>query len=119
MWFRAFCRFFSTGTPYSWGIIQSQLVIERVAPAATLAWVGSLTVSLYAILAMVSSRVVRSLGARKAAMIGAVFLGGGELLSGWTTKQVGGLFLTEGVIMGIGISLCFMVIYTSWFPLHY
>jgi hypothetical protein len=36
-------------------------------------------------------------------------LGLGEVLSGFSTRNVGALFFTAGVLMGIGCSCCFMV----------
>lgn len=35
-------------------------------------------------------------------MLGIAFLGGSEILSGFTTKSLPGLFITSGVGMGIG-----------------
>jgi hypothetical protein len=43
-----------------------------------------------------------------------LLLGAGEIFSGFSTGNLGGLFVTTGVIMGVGASLQFMVI--SWDP---
>jgi hypothetical protein len=42
-------------------------------------------------------------------MIGCIILGLGEVLSGWTVHTLGGLFITAGLIMGVGTSMIFMV----------
>lgn len=94
--------FWFVGTSYSWGVIQAALVKEMIASPSTLSFVGSLTAAFIAILALVNARVIRKIGARSTALIGVVCLGGGGILSGFSTKNVGGLFATTGVIMGIG-----------------
>ena len=49
-----------------------------------------------------NARVIRRIGARNTALAGVVLLGTGEILSGWSTRNLGGLFVTAGVVMGIG-----------------
>lgn len=94
--------FWFVGTSYSWGVIQAALVKEKLSSPSTLSFVGSLTAAFIAILALVNARVIRKIGARNTALIGVLCLGGGGILSGFSTKNVGGLFVTTGVIMGIG-----------------
>jgi hypothetical protein len=97
------------GTTYCWGVIQGALVSEGLSSPSTLSFVGSLTTASLSLLALVSSRVLRSLGARNVGLLGITWLGVGELLSGFMTKNVRGLFVTTGVIMGVGVSLSFIV----------
>ncbi|KAK7542689.1 major facilitator superfamily domain-containing protein [Phyllosticta citribraziliensis] len=97
------------GTSYCWGIIQDALVQQGVSTASTLAFVGSLTVACNAIFAPVSSRVLRWIGSRPTAFIGVSLLSGGQIISGFCTHSVPGLFVCTGVIMGAGISLCYIV----------
>lgn len=52
-----------------------------------------------AILAIISARVLRSLGSQRTAFCGISFLAGGEVLAGFSVHDVGGLFVTAGVIM--------------------
>lgn len=101
------------GTTYCWGIIQSALVTEGLATPVTLAYVGSLTVSFVSILALASASVIAHVGARKTAILGVSLLGLGGILSGFATGSVGGLFVTNGIIMGIGVALSFMVCSTT------
>ena len=98
------------GTTYCWGIIQGALVADGLSSPSTLAWVGSITVACNAIFSVLSARVLRSLGSRKTAFVGITFLAMGEILAGFSTKNIGGLFVTEGVVMGIGVSLSFIVV---------
>ncbi|KAK5726433.1 hypothetical protein LTR17_012759 [Elasticomyces elasticus] len=98
------------GITYSWGIIQARLVSEGVSEASTLSLVGSLTVACIAVLAIVNARIVTSIGARKLGFLGISLLGSGEILGGFATHNVGGLFATVGVLTGIGTSMCFMTV---------
>lgn len=90
------------GMSYSWGIMQSALVERGLAPASTLSWIGSLCVTFNSIGALVWARFIRVVGTRQAALVGIVCLGGGSVLSGFCTQNIGGLFFTSGVIMGLG-----------------
>ena len=90
------------GTTYSWGIIQAALVNEGLAAASTLSFVGSMTVTWIAILAIVNAKVVTAVGAKNSGLIGISLLSAGEILGGFATKNVGGLFATIGVLMGLG-----------------
>lgn len=99
------------GTSYSWGVIQASLVETNLSSPSTLSFVGSLTVAAIALLALVNARVVRAIGARRTGLLGVLLLGSGEVLSGFTTHNIGGLFVTAGVITGLGtrhVFLCFI-----------
>ena len=97
------CAFWAVGTLYSWGVMQAALFNRGLSSLATLSWIGSLDFGCIAILALVNARVIRLLGARRTALVGISILGSGEILSGFLTHKVGGLFVTAGVISGIGI----------------
>ena len=94
--------FWIIGTTYSWGIMQAALVQQDLSSASTLAFVGSLTIAMISVLALVNARVIRALGARTTALLGVTLFGVGEILSGFSTTSIGGLFVTEGFIMGLG-----------------
>ncbi|CZR62591.1 related to protein MCH2 (monocarboxylate permease homolog) [Phialocephala subalpina] len=104
--------FWFVGTTYSWGVIQAALVAESVSSPSTLSFVGSLTCSFIAFLALINARIIRAIGARTTALIGVLLLGAGEIFSGFSTRSVGGLFMNAGVVMGVGASLQFMVVST-------
>ncbi|GKT40640.1 aspyridones efflux protein apdF [Colletotrichum spaethianum] len=92
------------GTSYSWGVIQSALIDDGLATPAVLSFVGSLAVALISALAIVNSRVMRRIGPRKTGLLGIALLGLSELLSSFAVKNVGAMFATSGVIMGLGMS---------------
>jgi hypothetical protein len=94
--------FWFVGTTYSWGVIQAALVKQKLSTPSTLSFVGSLTCAFISILALVNARIIRKIGARNTALSGVLFLGFGEIFSGFSTKNVGALFFTAGVLMGIG-----------------
>lgn len=90
------------GMSYSWGIVQAALVERQLAPASTLSWIGSLCVTFNSIGALVWATFIRKVGTRQAALCGVCCLGLGSILSGFCTENVGGLFFTSGVLMGLG-----------------
>lgn len=95
--------FWIVGTIYSWGIIQAALHKEGLSSASTLSFVGSTLSAGVAFLALVNARIIRLLGARRTALIGMTLLGTGETLSGFSTENLAGLFVTVGVVMGVGV----------------
>ncbi|KAH6976437.1 major facilitator superfamily domain-containing protein [Ilyonectria sp. MPI-CAGE-AT-0026] len=98
------------GTSYSWGIIQDALVTEGIASPSTLAFVGSLSAALISALAIVNARVIRWMGSQRTAMLGVSFLGLSAITSSFTVKNITGLFFTSGILLGLGLSLCFMTV---------
>ncbi|GJC99016.1 major facilitator superfamily transporter [Colletotrichum higginsianum] len=89
------------GTSYSWGVIQSALIDDGLATPAVLSFVGSLAAALISALAIVNSRVMRRIGPRRTGLLGIALLGLSELLSSFAVKNVGAMFATSGVIMGL------------------
>lgn len=102
--------FWYVGTTYSWGVLQAALVDADLAPASTLAFVGSLAVAMLSALAMLNSRLLPLVGARSMAIAGVILMSLGQILAGFATHSVAALFVTAGVMMGVGVSFCFMVI---------
>lgn len=91
------------GTAYSWGVIQGALVEDGLAPPSVLSFVGSLAAALIAALAIVNGRVVRRFGPRNAGLLGVALMGLSEVLSSFSVRNVGALFATSGVMMGLGV----------------
>lgn len=90
------------GNGYSWGVLQAELLESGISTASTLSFVGSLTTACISIFGILNGYIIRTLGARFTAVLGITLLGFGQLLSGFSTHQVGGLFATTGVIAGMG-----------------
>jgi hypothetical protein len=91
------------GTPYSWGVMQGALVDEGLSSPAVLSFVGSLAASLISTMAIVNSRLLRLLGARRTGVLGISLVGLAGIFSGFAVKNIGALFATSGVLMGLGI----------------
>lgn len=91
------------GTSYCWGVIQNALVQQGVSSASTLAFVGSVTVACNAVFAAAAAQVLRKLGSRSTGLLGASLLGLGYVFAGFCTHSVAGLFITAGLITGVGI----------------
>ncbi|KAL3476754.1 major facilitator superfamily domain-containing protein [Aspergillus californicus] len=89
------------GTSYSWGVLQAALVKEGVSSSSTLAFVGSLAVACISFLGILNARLIRLLGTRVCAMLGITFLGIGEILSGFASRSIGGLFVTAGAVVSV------------------
>jgi hypothetical protein len=94
--------FWFVGTSYSWGVIQAALVKKNLSSPASLSFVGSLAAACISFFALINARIVRWIGGRYTAILGVLCLGLGEVLSGFCTDNVGGLFFTAGLVMGIG-----------------
>lgn len=103
------------GMSYSWGVMQSALVERGLSSASTLSWIGSLCVTFNSIGALVWAKFIRAVGTRQAALVGITCLGGGSVLSGFCTHNVGGLFFTSGVIMGLGTRYV-LILQLFWLP---
>ncbi|KAJ6117139.1 hypothetical protein N7512_006864 [Penicillium capsulatum] len=98
------------GVSYVWGILQAALVSEKGYSSSTLAFVGSLCPACISLLAVPNATVIRKIGARVTALLGIFLLGLGSILSGFATDSIGALFVTWGVVGGLGTSFCFMVV---------
>lgn len=105
----AVLTFFNVGLMYSWGVIQARLSAQSLGSTATLSFIGSLASSFVASFAIVNSKIIRRLGTRNSAVSASILMGGGQILSSFATNSVPGLFMTNGIILGIGVSTVFMV----------
>ncbi|KAF5009601.1 hypothetical protein FDECE_4206 [Fusarium decemcellulare] len=93
------------GTTYAWGVMQRALVEDGLSTPATLSFIGSLNAALMSALAIVNSRLMRAIGMRRTAVLGVTVMGGSEILSSFAVKNLGALFFTSGVLMGL-VSAC-------------
>lgn len=97
-------------------MIQAQLVEDGLGTASTVAWIGSFCAACISIFAIATANITRRIGYKATFTIGVVSLGLGEILSGWAARSVGGLFVTAGLVMGIGFSCIYYVNPTSESP---
>lgn len=106
------------GVIYSWGIIQANIVENSSMSLTSLTFVGSLATSCMCSLSIPVGKLVRRFGYRKTAIAGAIFLGLGEFLSSWVTEHLPALFITHGVLFGIGGGLTILVSQLASFSLN-
>lgn len=105
------------GTSYSWGVIQDALVAKGFSSPATLSYIGSIAIAFISFMAIVNARLVRVIGPQRTGVLGVCFLSLSEILSSFALDSVVGLFFTSGVLLGLGISLCFITV--SVIPAQY
>lgn len=103
--------FMYMGVIYSWGILQAKMADTQGYSLTTLTFVGSLATSFMVSLCIIVGKLVRKFGYRKTAMAGAVFLGLGEFLSSWVVGHLWALFITHGILFGVGGGLTILVCY--------
>ncbi|TGJ84925.1 hypothetical protein E0Z10_g3834 [Xylaria hypoxylon] len=113
----AILSWWTIGTSYSWGIIQGALVEEGLSTPAVLSFVGALGPTLLAAVAILNSRIMRVIGVKFCGMLGIFLIGLAEILAGFAVKSIPGLFVTQGVLLGLGFGLTFIV--TSSTPAQY
>jgi len=101
--------FMYMGVIYSWGILQARLADTRGYSLTKLTFVGSLAASFMVSLCILVGKLVRKYGYRKVALAGAVFLGLGEFLSSWLVSHLWALFITHGILFGVGGGLTILV----------
>ncbi|OAA63905.1 Major facilitator superfamily transporter [Cordyceps fumosorosea ARSEF 2679] len=98
------------GTTYAWGVVQRVLVRDGLAGPAVVSFIGSLQAATVSLCATANAWLLQRLGPRRTALAGVALMGGSEILSGWATKSLGALFVTSGVMFGLGASFIFCVI---------
>lgn len=97
------------GVIYSWGILQANLAHKSNMSLTTLTFVGSLATSFMTSICIFVGKAIRRFGYRQTAIAGAILLGLGEFASSWVTHHLGALFITHGVIFGVGGGLTILV----------
>jgi hypothetical protein len=89
-------------------ILQDALLQTGVAGAAALGLVGALGPGLEVALAIPASKFSVRFGIHRAAALGSLLCGLGPLLGSFTTHNYAGLLVTQGIMYGLGSSLCFV-----------
>lgn len=90
------------GTVYCWGVLQANLVETGLSTPSTLSFIQGLASACISVFGVANGYVIRRIGARLTALAGVVLLGLGQILSGFAVHQVGGLFMTSGLVAGTG-----------------
>ncbi|TPX77897.1 hypothetical protein CcCBS67573_g00814 [Chytriomyces confervae] len=101
-------HFLGLGVLYSFGIYAAYYSSNNLAPISVISFIGAIGASFLVGLGLVSGRLAEKFGFRVMIVIGAFVLSIGLLLASFST-QVWQLVLTQGVLVGTGMSL-------SYFP---
>ncbi|OAQ78106.1 monocarboxylate transporter [Purpureocillium lilacinum] len=110
--------FIYMGVIYSWGILQSRIADDTGMSLTSLTFVGSLATSFMCSICIFVGKAIRRFGYRRTAMLGALLLGLGEFLSSWFSGHLGALFVTHGILFGVGGGLTILPCSTAplkWF----
>lgn len=101
--------FIYMGVIYSWGIMQVKIANTSGVSLTSLTFVGSLATSFMCSICIFVGKAIRRFGYRETAIAGAVLLGLGEFLSSWVPGNLAALFITHGVVFGVGGGLTILV----------
>lgn len=93
----------------AYGVYQSVYVVlyKDKASAATLAMVGTMGLGLLSAVGLFAGRLAEAIGFRLMVTLGATFFVSGLALASFAT-EVWHLFLTQGLLCGIGSAFCFV-----------
>lgn len=111
--------FWNNGLLNCWGILQAGLLKSTLShvPTSTVSFVGSVNLALSAAFGLPSNQFARRFGSRTAAMLGVTLMGIGLIGAGWCTDEVAPLFVTVGVLGGVGMSSAYAT--TNNLPVQY
>ena len=101
--------FMINGWSGSWGVLQTAILQTQPIQGSTtsLSFVGSLSIAICVCLGLASVRLSRMIGARYSMLLGVLMMGSGILFSSFTVDHLGGLFVTAGILFGLGGSITY------------
>ncbi|MCL1990278.1 MAG: OFA family MFS transporter [Defluviitaleaceae bacterium] len=107
------------GSAYAWSVFQPRLIdlFGFTTPQANLAF--TLSVGLMPFAMIVAGKVQAKIGAKLTVLLGGIIFGTGFFLAGFTTANIATLYLTYGVLGGIGIGFVYGITVPNsvkWFP---
>jgi MCP family monocarboxylic acid transporter-like MFS transporter 3 len=111
--------FCNNGLINCWGILQTALLNSTLShvPTATVSFIGSLNLACGAAFGLITTRFSRRFGSRVTAISGVVLMGFGLISAGWSTENIGGLFVTIGLLAGVGMNAAYTI--TNALPVQY
>ncbi|XP_076453450.1 uncharacterized protein LOC143288708 [Babylonia areolata] len=100
------CNFLNGVMCYFVGVIHTGLLHKYQASVTTTAWVGALYAANMSLAAPIAAMVINRFGCRVCCVSGGLMVGGGFLASAFV-PTIGWLFVTYGMIAGIGLGLTY------------
>lgn len=105
------------GVSFSFGLLYIEFLYEFEQSKATTAWIGSLFMAVPLLSGPVMSALVDRYGCRKMTIAGGLISGTGFVLSSYSSS-IEVMYITFGVIAGLGLGLCYVTAVVSiafWF----
>ncbi|MCL2226718.1 MAG: OFA family MFS transporter [Oscillospiraceae bacterium] len=107
------------GSAYAWSVFQPRLIelFHYTTPQANIAFTLSLGLVPFAMI--IAGKVQAKIGVRLTILIGGIIFGAGFILARFITENVATLYLTYGMLGGIGIGFvygCTVPNAVKWFP---
>jgi len=110
------------GAIYAWSVFTPKLTAEGGSynfSASQAAWVFSIGLLVFAVVMILSGRMIGQIGPRKLAVLGGIVLGAGYILGGFFGNTFASQLIFIGIIGGAGIGLAYVVpiaVGVKWFP---
>ncbi|KAJ8923173.1 hypothetical protein NQ315_001727 [Exocentrus adspersus] len=107
----------SDGVGFTFGLLYIEFLHEFNASKSATSWIGSLFMSIPLIAGPIGSALVDKYGCQPMTVLGGLICTVGFVLSSYT-RSIGLLYVTFGVIGGLGLGLCFVTAVVSiafWF----
>ncbi|XP_046735347.1 uncharacterized protein LOC124404905 isoform X1 [Diprion similis] len=105
------------GISFSFGLLYIEFLHEFQASKAKTAWIGSLFMAVPLLTGPIMSALVDRYGCRKMTILGGFIAGIGFVLSSFS-QSIEVMYLTFGVLAGVGLGLCYVTAVVSiayWF----
>ena len=110
------------GAIYAWSVFTPKLTAAEGIykfSAGQAAWIFSVGLLVFAVVMIISGRIIGQMGPRKLAMLGGIVLGAGYMLGGLFGSTFAAQLIFIGIIGGAGIGLAYVVpiaVGVKWFP---
>ena len=107
------------GAVYAWSVFREPLTAQYGTSVTAVNTTFSITILVLGFAAFLGGLWLRSSGPRVVAITAAIFYGGGVFLSSFTGGSLGLLYVTYGILGGIGIGLGYIVPVATlikWYP---
>lgn len=114
----AFCMQLALGAVYAWSVFLNPLREHFAASKVEVSVTFTITLAVLGVTAGFGGSLQRRIGPRSTASLAGLFYGAGVVLSG-IAPNLGMLYLTHGVLGGIGLGLGYIVplaVLIGWFP---
>ncbi len=113
------CMQMALGAAYAWSVFRIPLTKEFGWTITQVTWTFSISWFFLGCFAFVGGRMMKRMQPRAVAMIAGLFWGGGVFLASLSAHKLWWLYLTYGVIGGIGLGMGYVVpiaVLVKWFP---